>query len=447
MNTTSSSHIQDSNGTAKKPRIAPPASNCPASSTPSGTANCGHGFITTNIDLRSILAHPISFILSYLLNHYNAEETNLNLPAGFDTDAIKNELLRLEACEVKSQYNTIFASAAKAWNGFNETDLTTKIFTGMEKHMKDKELDEFIVVKPTDKELNVDELREDQLVITAEKCVANGKGKPDFIIYQKNRFHQGNNEKSVVMIIEFGIGHQFWWKKQDQILQYVDLLLQTPTKNGSYIVDEPILLTVITVNKLTVNDNSASASNEVQGESTGHANNTELQVESDCSDRDMTSGGTHINANVNIENINQSTTGSYGDSDTGHSLDQEHGPVHEEDIVEPKIEVRIGMLLCTRKEGKASRVSLLWRKETSNLADASTHFGKVLSTAQMCEYLRKQNDAMESYEYLGPNCCRFDAEVRTCTRMPPDSLCVELVSEWIIWLISQNHSVQNSNFE
>ena len=27
-------------------------------------------------------------------------------------------------------------------------------------------------------------------------------------------------------MIEFGIGHEFWWKKQNQILLYVDLLLQ-----------------------------------------------------------------------------------------------------------------------------------------------------------------------------------------------------------------------------
>ena len=70
-------------------------------------------------------------------------------------------------------------------------------------------------------------------------------------------------------MIEFGMGHDIWWQHHDQILLYVDALLQNQKKtslnaastsldeelsNVPYTFDEPILLTIITVNQPTDND-------------------------------------------------------------------------------------------------------------------------------------------------------------------------------------------------
>ena len=64
------------------------------------------------------------------------------------------------------------------------------------------------------------------------------------------------------MMIEVGIDNKLWWSKQDQILRYVEQLLEKreedlsnekPSSKKSlkvpYTFDEPILLTIITVDK------------------------------------------------------------------------------------------------------------------------------------------------------------------------------------------------------
>ena len=213
------------------------------------------------------------------------------------------------------------------------------------------------------------------------------------------------------MLIEFGIGHNIWWQKQDQILQYVELLLeQTEPSAKAFVFDQPILLTVITVNKQdndtssadsTVNENENDESTKTVSKDDNYSN-YEPQIESNGDHSCVhTKEGDHA---ANISNTRC-------DIDGDQSKDRKNGPI-DEVIAEKTLDVRFGMFLCTRKNAHGYRVALLWRTENSSLENSSTQFGKVLYAAQMCAFLRKQDVAMKSYEYLGPNCCRFDALVR-----------------------------------
>jgi regulator of extracellular matrix RemA (YlzA/DUF370 family) len=72
-------------------------------------------------------------------------------------------------------------------------------------------------------------------------------------------------------------------------------------------------------------------------------------------------------------------------------------------------DARFGVFLCVW-EGGEFRISLLWRANTTNLDEASRHFGKVLNAVQLCLHLRnycKTHKYTINYESLGPNCCRF----------------------------------------
>ena len=101
---------------------------------------------------------------------------------------------------------------------------------------------------------NVNEVNsEDLLTITAEKVIVGG-GKPDFIISKEIDSDHGKKQKSIIMMIEFGVGNKFWWQKHDQILLYVEELLRNrkeASSNETFIFDHPILLTIVTVNKQT----------------------------------------------------------------------------------------------------------------------------------------------------------------------------------------------------
>ena len=326
---------RNSSGSFKKLK----SSNLPSSSPPSDAANVQNGYTRTNAHLRSILVHPIGFILAYFLNNITSQ---LVLPAGFSNIAIQKELLRYTKDYAKI-YQNIFADAVKLWNGKNETDLTTNISSIIRGLIKSLKMDGFTFMETSSSVTSNqsssnhnNESRNDVLTIAPEKAIAKGQGIPDFIISKKISSEQEKQQQSVVMMIEFGIGHQFWWKKQDQILLYVELLLKKET--SAFTFDQPILLTVITVNKPQTDDDIAST--------------------------------------------------------------------------EQTLNVRFGMFLCTRKNTHDYRVALLWRTETSSVKDASTQFGKVLHAAQMCAFLREQEAAMKSYDYLGPNCCRFDSFVR-----------------------------------
>ena len=316
---------RNSSGSSKKLK----SSNLPSSSPPSNAANVQNGYSKTSAHLRSILVHPISFILAYFLN----DSSQLVLPAAFSNIAIQEELLRYNK-DYAEIYQTIFANAVELWNGENETDLTTKISSIIGGLIKDLKIDGFRSIETSTETSNNDkESREDVLTIAAEKAIAKSQGIPDFIISKEISSEQGKKQRSVIMMIEFGIGHEFWWKKQDQILLYVELLLENEmSSNQTYTFDQPILLTVITVNKKQT---------------------------------------------------------------------------------EQTLSVRFGMFLCNRKSTDDYRVALLWRTETASVEEASMQFGKVLYAAQLCAFLREQEGTMKLYEYLGPNCCRFDDLVRT----------------------------------
>ena len=230
------------------------------------------------------------------------------------------------------------------WDGQQEKELTSQIYSKIRSRIIDGTIEGFKIIENTNGEKSDD----DWLTITAAEKAITGLGTPpDFIISKYISSGHGKKQKSIIMMIQFGIGHEVWWKKQDQVLLYVEWLLRNQNRNETslteaYTLDGPILLTIITVHPPT---NAAAA--------------------------------------------------------------------------EPAMDVRFGMFLCTRKNSPHDyRISLLWRTETrttgTQCGGASTQLGKVLYAARICAFLREQDaKVMESYEYLGPNCCRFDTLVRT----------------------------------
>ena len=218
-----------------------------STSAASTIANIDYGFKRTNKHLRSILSHPISLILTSVLN-----DEKKALSPEFANDTIKNELLRFKGCPYLA---TILESAVELWKGRSETKLTKKIYSAMGKLIAEGKIEGFRTIENKNKKSNAKEKSTEDLLFTAETAIP-GRGKPDFII-SKETNSNGKTQKSIVMMIEFGIGHEFWWKKQDQILLYVEALLQNRNKTSSnkpYTFDEPILLTIITVNQPTDND-------------------------------------------------------------------------------------------------------------------------------------------------------------------------------------------------
>ena len=276
------------------------------------------GFRQTNQAMRSLLMHPVGIGLASLLNEKEISSTTL---------LIGNELLVYNEC---TERDGVFKAAAAEWNGETETDLTQKLL----KHIKKTKLKGF----KTSETIESNSGNDNVLLIEAENGINVGQGRLDFVISNEI----GKNEKSIVMMIEFGIGHHCWWKKQDQILRYVGLLLkQQKNKKHVFAFDQPILLTVVTVNK------------------------------PNCS---QTEGGSGVDT----------------------------------------VDVRYGMFLCTRRNDGDFRLALLWRKHSTDLEDASKQFGKILHAASVCAMLRENVALHNSYQYLGPNCCKFDNLVRSC---------------------------------
>jgi hypothetical protein len=132
-----------------------------------------------------------------------------------------------------------------AWKSNKEKDLTDEISTNINTRSQDERIDGFAIESESNTNGKL-------LIFETQKYIGTAKvqGQPDFIISKRSNPGNPSSKKSVVMVIEFGIGHEFWWQKQDQMLQYVKILLtQDETKNPAYVFDQPILLTVITVNK------------------------------------------------------------------------------------------------------------------------------------------------------------------------------------------------------
>ena len=208
-------------------------------------------------------------------------------------------------------------------------------------------------------------------------------------------------------MMEFGIDHKFWWKKQSQILRYVKRLLK-----------KRMTTTDATPNEATSNE--ATSNEATSNEATSNEATTNEATSNKATSNKLTSNKATIKATSSKATSNVATL----KTDESFTFDKPilltivnvDKPTYADGKTSMK--ARFGMFLCTRKEsndtgGCASddyRIALLWRTQTTTCEDASTEFGKVLYAAQMCAYLRKQEFV---YEYLGPNCCRFKDFVST----------------------------------
>ena len=197
-----------------------------ASNTAAGaSSNNDNGFKTTVDYLRSILMHPFGLLLASIFNEVLLCE--IIFDCWIDLSS-REDLFMYSSCDVRDK---IFSSAISEWTSQLEVDLTKSIFSNIEKQIRENRLRGYGT-------------NETSLTIKAEKSVGSNKGRMDFIISKKSDINI-QSKPSVVMIVEFGIGHNIWWQKLDQILKYVTLLRGEAEPN--YIVDQPILLTVITV--------------------------------------------------------------------------------------------------------------------------------------------------------------------------------------------------------
>ena len=290
----------------------------------------------------------------------------------------------VESQEPLGVRDSILASAVSEWKTEaeqgakeGETQLTKKIMEGIQSCMNDNTLHGYNV---TNKKA---------LMIEAEKDIKGtrtiedeGKGRMDFVVLKK--YVNLTKKRSVVMIVEFGMGHMIWWQKMSQILKYVNILCEATDQDNDVTFDQPILLTIVTVYKNPKNKNKNKIST---------INEEEEETVSD----DVT--------NIKTQDVHETDTDTT--SGTGTKFDQ-------------KLEFRYGVFLCMRRVdgrvGNKYRIALLWRKDTFSMTDASIQFGKILDAAQVCASLRgrvaakliKPNNGKEAlYQYLGPNCCRI----------------------------------------
>ena len=75
--------------------------------------------------------------------------------------------------------------------------------------------------------IGYESIDENSLMVEAEKHIKSTSskvtGKLDFVVTKKN---VNETKRSVVMIVEFGIEHEIWWQKMDQMLKYVTKLCE-----------------------------------------------------------------------------------------------------------------------------------------------------------------------------------------------------------------------------
>lgn len=322
------------------------------STTGSTSSNPDDGFRQTNQCLRSVLVHPMCLPLVIYLNdvpftqyHPNFVWTALN---GFATD---------DDCCLREN---VFAATALDWNS-GESDFTKKLLFNIN-HCK---------------------IGESLLKTDGEKQIVGNRGetgKVDLI------FREKESESSIVALFEFGLNSNIWWKKQNQILKYVNILRTSTDHN--YKFDQPILLSVI-----TINENESKSSDDKIIKWTKDTREAEKVAS-------LESNMKRIKENVVAPCI--------------------------EDI---HFEARFGVFLCIPKGKNEFRIALLWRHDTKTLKDASTQFGKVLFAVQLCSNFCSNSKVKENstlYKYLGPNCCKigdcvfrsYDNRLRPTDRRP-----------------------------
>lgn len=340
-------------------------SNSTKSQSASASADPKAGCKETNISMRSVLMHPICLPLVIALNDVqklkNADADANQIPAYVST-----AFARFRSNDDNTERKNVFAATALNW-GDGETDFTKKLV------------------------LNIDccKIEESLLVTEGEKEIGraiNEIGKVDVICHKKNiesvtscttttttTTDNSSSKSSVVALFEFGLGHEKWWAKQDQILKYVKTLCTNKDKN--YKIDQPVLLSVITINK-----NSQSKDKNIM----------------------KWKGGDEVNKKEYIAMLKSNLK----------RIEE-----NETYIKNYPFEARFGVFLCIRKSNDNFRIALLWRNDTKTLRDASTQFGKVLYAVELCSHLSEPTylkEMTKQYKYLGPNCCKIGDLVR-CT--------------------------------
>ena len=295
---------------------------------PSDSADSERGFGRTTHRVCSVLMHPMGLPLLIHLNDVPSESySDHHLP--YIRDALNN-YQQLCTDDVNNR-NHVFAATVLDWQDGCEVDLTSKLVTDMTMLRLGNQYGTTS--------------RDDEVGMKVDKCIIK------FLFRDSQKKQDASS--SVVAIIQFGIAHGNWWKKQDQLLKYV--LHNNP--GGSDVFDGPILLSVITI------------------------------------DKGVENSSTQQTFELNLQTITENKL----------------------NMKDMHFEARFGVFLCTPKGGDDFRLALLWRHETKTLVDASMQFGKVLYAVQLCSYLMeycKANQETIRYEYLGPNCCKFGTSVR-----------------------------------
>ena len=402
-----------------------PTSDLTSTLSMSASANPMLGFDETNKFMRSSLMHPTCFPLLCYLNDVPRDstisDTVLHNFIWNTIDSVTVDRTDTDDC-VKRE--NVFAATALDWGG-DEPDFTKKLlfninYCGMvdslltvdgEKQIQgvsifDLGRVDMICYKKNGDMENSDDTNTNQsrVVTTAipSSVLTTGSANPSSVVASANSSSVlasanpssvenkddasyasientanpsfvEDKRSSVVALFEFALENKVWWRKQHQLLNYVKLLRANADRN--YKIDQPVLLSVITINKTSKIDDDKII---------GWSKKTEL------TDQDKSNT---FNSNL-MRAMNTSTT----------ELPMENIPFN----------VRFGVFLCIPKGENEFRIALLWRHDSSTLRDASTQFGKILYAIQLCTKMSEasfQNEHMIPYQYLGPNCCKIGTSV------------------------------------
>ena len=202
-------------------------SNTTSLQSPSRSPNPTVGFAVTNRQYRSILAHPIGIPLAAYVNDVS------DIPE--QPDYVRNALHDFQG----DDFDVVFANATLAWRNGSEPELTAQLLKHIHSAGEQQgPLREILESSETEKGI-----------------VGNGvKGRLDLLFHDPDTGSTGDSKKSIVAIVEFGFENKFWWTKQDQILSYVSMLCRN--EDHRYKFDQPMLLSVITLNKSTYNSDA-----------------------------------------------------------------------------------------------------------------------------------------------------------------------------------------------
>lgn len=233
--------------------------NAKSSDACSSTSSCSSaqneiGFYHTSVCLRSILMHPIGLLLASHLNEVPLSDilyTEL-LWTDLSGVVVVDKKKRLNYETSRHVHDTILSSTMVEWNTTSKNDLTAAIKKKIDIEIEKKTLHGYGTV-------------EDEALLTIEKEIEVGDDQEeeghvivDFVISKQCIDDENHpSKRSVVMTIQFGRCHNKWWQLMNQNLSFVKFLTQNNNKgNDDYRMDQPLLLTVVTMNKPNPNDTS-----------------------------------------------------------------------------------------------------------------------------------------------------------------------------------------------